>query len=71
MSQISISSHDFLGKLSVIKNSLFLLKEKPAGESLNGKDKELINMAYNSVEELIQNIKTTASSQKSTQSQEV
>lgn len=71
MSQITISSHDYLGKLSVIKNALFLLKEKPAGGNYDSKDQELVEMAYNSAEALIQNIKTAASLQPSAKSQEV
>lgn len=70
MSQINISSHDYLGKLSVIKNALFLLREKATGQLYTEKDKELLEIAYSSTEDLIRSIKETSFLQKSTQPQE-
>jgi len=54
MSKILVDNHDFLGKLSVIKNCLSLLLEKESGQD----KKELLKMAANTNQQLIDNIKT-------------
>ncbi len=53
MSNVLVDNHDFLGKLSVIKNCLSLLLEKDSGRD----EKELLEMAANTNQQLIDNIK--------------
>ena len=53
MSKVLVDNHDFLGKLSVIKNCLSLLLEKESGQD----KKELLKMAANTNQQLIDNIK--------------
>lgn len=54
MSKIAIDSHDFLGKLTTIKNHLFVALEK---EKLPQKTKRLLKLAYQANEELIEMVK--------------
>ncbi len=54
MSNISINSHDFLGKLSIIKNYLSVLAENNA---LAEHEKEYIRRAFEANESLITLIK--------------
>lgn len=60
MSQITISSHDFLGKLSVIKNYLFVVI---TGEkNMDPKHLEYLKNAADANQSLIDEIKKQASS---------
>lgn len=50
MAQITVDSHDFLGKLSIIKNCLALLKDDPNKANL-------LDIAFKSNQDLIDLIK--------------
>lgn len=50
MNQTTIDPHDFLGKLSIIKNHLFMALED---KNLPPKSKNLLQKAYQANEELI------------------
>ena len=54
---IQINSHDVLGKLSIIKNYLSVLR---SDESLNEGQRKLIAPAYQSTQELIDQVKELA-----------
>lgn len=58
MSQISISSHDLLGKLSILKNSLFMINLK--AETLGEKEKEYLDVSVKTVQEIIDLVKGLA-----------
>lgn len=53
MANIILSSHDLLGKLSIIKNSLYMLLEQP-------EKKEYLDCAIKTNQELIEMIKGAA-----------
>jgi len=55
MAKVSIDSHDFLGKLTIIRNCLSLLEKVR-----NPKEKKLVKMAYETNQELIKQIKEAA-----------
>lgn len=59
MSQIVINSHNFLGKLSVIKNYLFVVLESISKDKTEShkKAKDYLQKAYQANEELIALIK--------------
>ncbi len=57
MSNISLSSHDLLGKLTILKNSLFMLNRKCENEKWESSDKEYLKNAAETVEKLIQEVK--------------
>lgn len=52
MANITLDSHDILGKLSVVKNALFMALEKPEKE-------ELLQTAIKANQDLIDKIKQT------------
>jgi len=54
MSDILVDNHDFLGKLSVIKNCLSLVLEKEKDHH----KKELLEMAAGTNQQLIDHVKT-------------
>ena len=58
MSQVTISSHDFLGKLSVVKNylSVVIADEK----NMDSKHVEYLKNAFDANQSLIDAIKKTA-----------
>lgn len=61
MANLILNSHDLLGKLSVIKNSLYMLLEQP-------EKKEYLDTAINANQELIEMIKGAAQNGQNTDS---
>jgi len=59
MTNITINNHDFLGKLSVIKNHLFLALEDLSTSS-NQKLTDHLKKAYQANEEVIKMIKKSS-----------
>lgn len=57
MAKIILDNHDILGKLSVVKNALFVALEKPAKE-------ELIKTALKANQDLIDMVKKAATNVK-------
>ncbi|MBU2591986.1 MAG: hypothetical protein ABH867_01360 [Patescibacteria group bacterium] len=55
MAEISINSHYFLGKLTIIRNCLSLLAKDKSPER-----KKLVKMAYDTNQELIDQVKEAA-----------
>lgn len=54
MSAVSVDSHDVLGKLSIIKNYLSVIREE---NTLSEKDKQYLSRAYDATEQLISLVK--------------